>query len=86
MIFSKTLKISAGSTSEAEAITLMSADIDRIGSSMSLIHELYASVIELAIALWLLDRLLGIAILAPIGWVICEFTNPCLILCSFQTK
>ncbi|OAA35078.1 ABC multidrug transporter [Metarhizium rileyi] len=69
MIFSKTLRINASSTSEAEAITLMSADIDRIGSSMSLIHELYASVIELAIALWLLYRLLGIAILAPIGWV-----------------
>ncbi|KJK82405.1 Multidrug resistance-associated protein [Metarhizium anisopliae BRIP 53293] len=70
MIFSKTLRMSASSTSEAEAITLMSADIDRIGSSMSLIHELYASVIELAVALWLLYRLLGIAILAPIGWVI----------------
>lgn len=71
MIFSKTLRIQASSTSEAEAITLMSADIDRIGSSMSLIHELYASVIELAVALWLLYRLLGIAIFAPIGWVIC---------------
>ncbi|KAF5128306.1 ABC transporter gloK [Metarhizium anisopliae] len=70
MIFRKTLRMSASSTSEAEAITLMSADIDRIGSSMSLIHELYASVIELAVALWLLYRLLGIAILAPIGWVI----------------
>ncbi|KHN96132.1 ABC transporter [Metarhizium album ARSEF 1941] len=70
MIFSKTLKMSASSTSEAEAITLMSADIDRIGSSMSLIHELYASVIELALALWLLYRLLGMAILAPIVWVI----------------
>lgn len=72
MIFGKTLRIDASSISEAEAITLMSADIDRIGSSMSLIHELYASAIELGIALWLLYRLLGIAIFAPIVWVICK--------------
>lgn len=48
----------------------MSADIDRIGSSMTLIHEIYAGFIETAIALYLLYRLLGLAVVAPIVWVI----------------
>lgn len=70
MIFDKTLKMSSTSIADAEAITLMSADIDRIGQSLPLIHELYASVIDIAIALWLLYRLLGIAVVAPIVWIV----------------
>jgi hypothetical protein len=48
----------------------MSADIDRIGNSMALIHEVYGCFIDLAIALYLLYRLLGISIVAPVVWVI----------------
>ena len=70
MIFEKTLKTRSTSIADAEAITHMSADIDRIGQSMPLIHELYASLIDIAIALWLLYRLLGIALVAPIIWIV----------------
>jgi hypothetical protein len=70
LIFDKTLHINSSAATNAEAITLMSADIDRINSSMRLIHEIYASLIEIAIALWLLYNLLGVAIMAPIIWVI----------------
>ena len=69
-IFGKTLRIDSTVIADAEAITLMSADIDRIGSSMPIIHEMYASLIEAALALWLLYRLLGVAVVAPIGWII----------------
>ncbi|KAJ6446709.1 Canalicular multispecific organic anion transporter 2 [Purpureocillium lavendulum] len=70
MIFDKTLRIDSSAVQDAEAITLMSADIDRIASSMPLIHELYGSFIETGIALYLLYRLLGLAIAAPIAWII----------------
>ena len=70
MIFEKTLKMKSTSIADAEAITLMSADIDRIGHSLPLIHELWASFIDVAIALWLLYRLLGIAVVAPILWIV----------------
>lgn len=70
LIFGKTLKIDATVTEDAEAITLMSADIDRIGSSMTLIHELYGAVIDTALAIWLLYRLIGLALVAPIVWII----------------
>ena len=48
----------------------MSADIDRIGSSMTLIHEMYACIVDTSVALYLLYRLLGWAIVAPIVWII----------------
>ncbi|EFE37769.1 ABC bile acid transporter, putative [Trichophyton verrucosum HKI 0517] len=65
-----TLRVGSTNEDNAEAITLMSADIDRIGYSMTLVHEVYAGFIEIAIALWQLHRLLGIAIVAPVGWII----------------
>ncbi|POR38791.1 Canalicular multispecific organic anion transporter 2 [Tolypocladium paradoxum] len=70
LIFGKTLRIDSSVIADAEAITLMSADIDRIGSSMPIIHEMYASFIEAGLALWLLYRLLGVAVVAPIVWII----------------
>ncbi|PFH57820.1 hypothetical protein XA68_14537 [Ophiocordyceps unilateralis] len=69
LIFNKTLRVSSTSIADGEAITLMSADIDRVGS-VTLIHEFYASFIEAAIALWLLYSLLGIAVVAPVLWII----------------
>lgn len=70
LIFGKTLRISSSVISDAEAITLMSADIDRIGSNIEILHEVYASFIELALSIWLLYRLLGMAIAAPTAWIV----------------
>jgi ATP-binding cassette, subfamily C (CFTR/MRP), member 1 len=48
----------------------MSADIDRIASGLPIIHELYASIIETALALWLLFNILGAAVAAPALWIV----------------
>ncbi|KAK5989321.1 ABC multidrug transporter B [Cladobotryum mycophilum] len=70
MISDKTLRIDSLALDPAEAITLMSADVDRITGSMHLVHEIYASIVELGIALWLLYNFLGVAMVAPIVWMI----------------
>lgn len=70
-IYNKTLRIKSSAAPNAEAITLMSADIDRIGGSFHFLHEWYASLIELALALWLLYRYLGRAMAAPTAFVAC---------------
>jgi uncharacterized protein (DUF4213/DUF364 family) len=70
LIYEKTLRINSSAIANAEAITLMSADIDRIGQSMPLLHEMYASVLEIALALWLLYRLLGVAMIGAILWIV----------------
>lgn len=71
MIFDKTLRISSASVDEAEAVTHMSADIERIGLGIGQIHKIYGSVIELGVAIYLLSRLLGVATAAAAGFVMC---------------
>lgn len=48
----------------------MSADIDRIGLSLQIMHETYASLIALGISLWLLWRLLGVSMAASTAWTL----------------
>jgi ATP-binding cassette subfamily C (CFTR/MRP) protein 1 len=43
----------------------VNTDIDRIGKGMKELHNIYSSVIELALSLWFLQRLLGVAVAAP---------------------
>lgn len=69
LIFDKTLRVSASAVSDATAVTLMSADIERIGTGLHEVHEIYSSVLELALALWLLYRILGLAMIAPAVFV-----------------
>lgn len=49
---------------DASAVTLMSTDIERIGSGIRQIHETYSNFVEVAIALWLLARILKLATIA----------------------
>ncbi|KAG6153317.1 hypothetical protein E4U37_003042 [Claviceps purpurea] len=65
IIYGKTLRLDARAVLDAEAITLTSADIDRISLGMQTMHDSYASVIELSLSLWLLSKLLGIAVVPP---------------------
>lgn len=48
----------------------MSADIDRIGGSMHIIHDIYSSFLDLAVSMLLLYRLIGEAVFAPAVWVL----------------
>ena len=52
------------------AVTLMSTDIERIRIGLPIIHELWISVIEVAIAVWLLERQVSYAVVGPFGLVI----------------
>lgn len=70
LIFEKTLRLSTTAVGDSGAITLMSTDIERISSCLREIHEVYCSLIEIALSLWLLARLLNLAIIAPTVFVI----------------
>lgn len=76
LIFNKTLRISTSAVSDASAITLMSTDIERIGSGLRDMHEIYSNFIEVVLALWLLARLLKIATIASTLVVIGEHILP----------
>ena len=51
---------------ETTAIALMGTDIERIGFNFLQIHELWASVIEIGVAIWPLERQVFLACLAPV--------------------
>ena len=70
MLYARALEVDPSQKPGSEVVTLMSADIDRIGSGVRLFHEYYASVLELGISLWLLYLYLGVAMAASTGFTL----------------
>lgn len=79
-IYRKTLLLPSSAASPAAAITLMSTDIERIAGGVTQVHETWASVVELAIAIWLLERQLGVAVVIPVGFGI--GMSSCILICD----
>lgn len=75
LVFDNTLSLRATDNAKRDAITLMSADTDRICLTMVLMHDVYSSILEVAISWWLLYRYHGVAIAASttltLGMSIC---------------
>lgn len=69
-IFSKTLKLNTDADSESKAMTLMIADVQGIVGSLNYLNELWASVIQTALATWLLERQVGLACLSMIALIL----------------
>ncbi|KAJ5518059.1 ABC transporter integral membrane type 1 [Penicillium expansum] len=59
MIYEKTLRQASGRCQETHSTTLMSTDVDRIVTGLLNFHELWASPVEIVIALVLLSRSVG---------------------------
>ena len=67
MLYNKTADLSITSVDPANSLTLMSADIERITTGWQTMHEIWANLIEVALAIWLLQRQLGVACVIPIA-------------------
>ena len=65
LIFTGTLPLSTAAVKESAAVTLMSADVERVGSGMRNMQEVWASPVDFALAFFLLQRELGVASVAP---------------------
>lgn len=76
LVYNETLGLSTTAANENPnaSATLIQADVERIGFGMRNMHEAYASMLEIAVAIFLLERQLGIAVLAPLGIIIGEFS------------
>jgi ATP-binding cassette subfamily C (CFTR/MRP) protein 1 len=73
-IFSKTLKLSTNADSESRAMTLMIANVEGVMGSVKHLNEVWASLIETALATWLLERQVGLASLSMIALVLGAFS------------
>ncbi|KAL4902740.1 hypothetical protein BDW74DRAFT_186698 [Aspergillus multicolor] len=73
LMYSQTLRLDIGFVRDSAALTLMSVDIERVASGLRNLHEVWASPVDVALALWLLTRQLGVAAVAPTGvFVVCS--------------
>ncbi|KAK4073442.1 uncharacterized protein Triagg1_5268 [Trichoderma aggressivum f. europaeum] len=70
LVYQRSLNIRTADEGDISAVTLMGTDIERIASAMQLLHETWGSLVEIAIACWLLERQLFLACLAPIALVL----------------
>lgn len=65
IIYAKTMEISITALDESGSMTLMSADVERITESFVFIHDTWGSIVEVGIAIFLLERQLGLACVGP---------------------
>lgn len=75
MIYHKTSTLSLKDIDPAASMTLMSADMERIVQGWQTMHEIWSNSIEVGVAIFLLERQLGIACVVPVALSICESTR-----------
>ncbi|KAI7551399.1 hypothetical protein KC331_g2578, partial [Hortaea werneckii] len=65
-ICEKSMQLPNDETSKQSAITLISADTERINLGLRNMHEVWANIIELAVATYLLQREVGVIAIVPL--------------------
>lgn len=66
MLYKKASCLSINETDPANSLTLMSADVERITQGWQTMHEIWANSAEIALAIYLLERQLGISCVVPV--------------------
>ncbi|KAL1604928.1 hypothetical protein SLS60_004469 [Paraconiothyrium brasiliense] len=80
-IYIQATKARIGVSDDSAALTLMSTDMERIRYGMRFLHEVWVSVLQAALAAWLLYNRVGVVFVAPIGIIIAGF-----VALAFLTK
>ena len=75
MLYSKTADLSVTAVDPSASVILMSADIERITTGWQSIHEMWANIIEIGLAIFLLYRQLDVACATPVAVAIGEFKS-----------
>ncbi len=67
MIYRKTGALNLKDVDPATSMTLMSADMERIVQGWQTMHEVWGNAIEVGIAIYLLEKQLGVACAVPVA-------------------
>lgn len=65
IIYRHTMPLKANELKDSAAITLMGTDVERIAVCMKNIHELWVSLPEIGLAIYLLSRQVSVASIVP---------------------
>ena len=67
MIYRKTGTLSLKGNDPATSMTLMSADMERIVQGWQTMHEIWGNAVEVGVAIYLLEKQLGVACAVPVA-------------------
>ncbi|EGP90793.1 putative ABC transporter [Zymoseptoria tritici IPO323] len=67
IVYVKVLKLDSASLADGAASTLITTDVERICSSLKEVDDLFATPIEIAVAIYLLERQIGVSCIAPVA-------------------
>lgn len=70
LIHRQTVRTRAVDLGEITAVTLMGTDVERIVTGFFSIHDLWACLIDIGVAIFLLARQLGVACLVPVVMIV----------------
>lgn len=70
LIYRVTLTMIVAEQKESEVVTLMNADVERIATGLRQSQELWASLVEIPLSVWLLSRQISWAALSPLGVIL----------------
>jgi hypothetical protein len=73
LIYQQAVETRAVDTGDITAVALMGTDIERIALSFTLIHESWCALVDIGVAVWLLERQMSLAAVAPIVISISKF-------------
>ncbi|KAJ5949963.1 ATP-binding cassette transporter [Penicillium verhagenii] len=65
LIFTQTTQLKASDVVDSAALTHMGTDTERIVSNLRSIHEIWATVLEVGVAVWLLKRQVNVSCVVP---------------------
>ena len=66
MLYKKASTLTLSNADPANSLTLMSADVERITQGWQTMHEIWANSVEIGLAIYLLERQLGISCIVPV--------------------
>ncbi|EFX06313.1 ABC multidrug transporter [Grosmannia clavigera kw1407] len=66
LVYQQMLQTRAANVGSITGLTLMGTDVERIVAGVPSLHEAWASLLEIGLACWLLERQLSLACIAPI--------------------
>jgi ATP-binding cassette, subfamily C (CFTR/MRP), member 1 len=63
VIYRRTLDLDIAAVDKSAAVTIMSADVERIVFGLRMMHEIWANTVQVAFAAWLLEIQVGVAVI-----------------------
>lgn len=73
MLYKKASLLTMTNADPANSLTLMSADVERITQGWQTMNEIWANSVEIVLAIYLLERQLGISCVVPVCVALCMF-------------